>query len=114
MLGESYISGPTLDDLIIDVIKSLLSKGEPTNPSQGPCKELRGVLLELTNPRARISRTETRGKPFSCLGELCWYLAQNNELEFIKYYIRQYEESADGAFVVGGYGPRLFDWKEVD
>ncbi|MGH9906149.1 MAG: thymidylate synthase [Pyrinomonadaceae bacterium] len=91
-----------------------MSHGEPINPSQGPCKELRGVLLELTNPRSRISRTETRGKPFSCLGELCWYLAQCNELEFIRYYIRQYEESADGGFVIGGYGPRLFDWKEMN
>jgi len=114
VITESYTSGPTLDDLMRDVMESLQSNGEPTNPSQGPCKELRGVLVELTNPRARISRTETRGKPFSCLGELCWYLAQSNKLEFIRYYIRQYEESADGDIVKGGYGPRLFSWREID
>lgn len=114
MLGESYISGPTLDDLMRDVIESLQSNGEPINPSQGPCRELRGVLLELTNPRARISRTETRGKPFSCLGELCWYLAQSNQLEFISYYITQYTDSADGDVVIGGYGPRLFAWKGLN
>ena len=114
MLGNSYTSGPTLDDLMRDVIEAILSHGHPTNPSQGPCKELSGVLLELSNPRSRISRTETRGKPFSSLGELCWYLAHSNELEFIRYYIRQYEDSADGEFVTGGYGPRLFNWKELN
>jgi thymidylate synthase len=114
MIADSYTSGPTLDDLMRDVIESLLSHGQPINPSQGPCKELRGVLLELTNPRARISRTETRGKPFSCLGELCWYLAQSNQLEFISYYIPQYTDSADGGVVIGGYGPRLFAWKGLN
>jgi len=114
LTGESYFSGATLDDLMCDVLEELLSHGEPTNPSQGPCKELRGVLLELTSPRSRISRTETRGKPFSCLGELCWYLAQSNELEFIRYYIKQYEDSADGDVVKGGYGPRLFRWRQVE
>src|SRR5712691_3586467 len=114
MLGESYISGPTLDDLMRDVIESLQSNGEPINPSQGPCRELRGVLLELKNPRARLSRTETRGKPFSCLGELCWYLARSNDLEFIRYYIPPYSEWADDDVIVGGYGPRLFDWKEIN
>jgi thymidylate synthase len=114
MLGESFMSGPTLDDLMRDVIESLQSNGEPINPSQGPCRELRGVLLELTNPRARISRTETRGKLFSCLGELCWYLGQSNQLEFIRYYITQYTDSADGDVVIGGYGPRLFAWKGLN
>jgi thymidylate synthase len=114
MIAESFTSGPTLDDLMRDVLESLQSSGEPTYPSQGPCKELRGVMLELTNPRARISRTETRGKPFSCLGELCWYLAGNNELDFIRYYIPKYEDSADGDVVKGGYGPRLSRWKEID
>ena len=31
--------------------------------------ELRGVTLQLTNPRARLSRSESRGKVFSALGE---------------------------------------------
>ena len=72
------------------------------------------MLLELTNPRARLSRTETRGKPFSCLGELCWYLAGNKSLDFISYYIPMYREFADGNEIFGGYGPRLFSWKGLN
>jgi thymidylate synthase len=71
--------------------------------------ELTGVLLELKNPRARLSRSETRGRLFSCLGELLWYLARTNRVAFISYYVPQYhEESDDGRSIFGGYGPRLF------
>ena len=69
------------------------------------------MLLEIANPRARISRTETRGKLFSCLGELCWYLAGRKDLAFIKYYIPKYREFAEDGEVFGGYGPRLFNWR---
>jgi thymidylate synthase len=62
------------------------------------------ILLELRNPRARPSRTETRGKVFSCLGELLWYLSRDNRLEFIAYCIKGYEKvSQDGETVHGGY-----------
>ena len=107
----SYMSGKTLDDVMRSIIEEIHSNGEYINPTKGTCTELTGVLLEITNPRARLSRTETRGKPFSCLGELCWYLAKTNELGFISYYIPDYCNYADGNLIFGGYGPRLFDWK---
>ena len=72
------------------------------------------MLLEITNPLARISRTETKGKPFSCLGELCWYLAQTKDLSFIAYYLPAYRKYAEGKEIYGGYGPRLFDWNGLN
>ena len=66
------------------------------------------------NPRGRISRTETRGKPFSCLGEFCWYLAKSDDLKFISYYLPAYKKIADGKSVFGAYGPRLFNWKGIN
>ena len=110
-MAYPYFCGETLDDVMRSVIEEIQSKGEWVRASKGNCKELIGVLLELTNPRARLSRTETRGKPFSCLGELCWYLAKTNRLDFIEYYIGAYKDSADGEIIFGGYGPRLFDWR---
>ncbi len=110
----SYFYGPTLDDVMRSVINNILSSGIWLKPSKGGCTELMGVLLEITNPRARLSRTESRGKPFSSLGELCWYLSKTNALEFIKYYIPQYSKFADGDIIFGGYGPRLFDWRGID
>lgn len=107
---SSTISAKTLDDLMRLVVEALLADGDPICPSKGWAVELTGILLELSDPRARLSRTETRGKPYSCLGELCWYLAKSNELNFIEYYIPDYKKSADGDRIFGGYGPRLFNW----
>jgi thymidylate synthase len=62
-------------------------------------------MLVLNNPRARLSRTESKGKLFSALGELFWYLSKENNLEFIEYYLPKYKvESEDGISVRSGYG----------
>jgi thymidylate synthase len=113
-MAAAYFSAETLDDVMRYVITEIQVRGDRIHPGKGPASELTGVLLELTNPRARLSRTETRGKLFSCLGELCWYLAKSNDLEFISYYIPKYVECSDGGEIFGGYGPRLFDWEGLN
>lgn len=109
-MAGPYFSGQTLDDVMRSVIEEIQEHGVRINPTKGPAAELTGVLLEVTDPRARLSRSETRGKPYSCLGELCWYLAKTNDLGFIAYYIPAYKKYADGNKIFGGYGPRLFNW----
>src|SRR5581483_10629000 len=113
-MAAAYFSGQTLDDVMRSVIGALQVDGDAIEPSKGPATELRGVLLEIANPRSRLSRTETRGRLFSALGEFCWYLARSNKLDFIGYYISKYSEAADGDVIFGGYGPRLFDWKGIN
>ena len=103
----------TLDDVMRCALEELLDRGELVSPSKGDCRELRGVLLEITNPRARLSRSESRGHAFSCLGELCWYLSGANELEFIEYYIPKYREFAENGILFGAYGPRLLGVRGV-
>ncbi|GAA3797097.1 hypothetical protein GCM10022600_18520 [Qipengyuania pelagi] len=73
----------------------------------GGTVELLGVALRITNPRARISRSENRGKPFSALGELLWYLSGSDKLAFIKPYVSEYENDAVDGVLEGAYGPRL-------
>ncbi len=105
----------TIDDLCRKILPQLLSGADVTQSSRGAASERRGVVLELRNPRARLSRTETRGKPFSCLGELLWYLSRDNRLEFIQYYIERYnKESEDDETIHGGYGRRLFSHESHD
>lgn len=105
-----YFIAETLDDLMNEVIQSILDSGTEVVASRGTSKELLGVLLHLKNPRARLSRTETKGKPFSAIGELLWYLSGSNELSFIYYYIKQYaKDTEDGLTIYGGYGPRLLN-----
>lgn len=103
-----YISATTLDDLLRRVYEKLLKSNNHILPTKGPATELVGVLLNISNPRARLSRTEKKGTVFSCLGELLWYLAGTHRLSFISYYLPHYGEfSDDGKTVYGGYGPRM-------
>lgn len=106
-----YISADTLDDLLVKVFRRLLRKrgSVEINPTKGAATELNGVLLQLRDPRARLSRTEQKGTIFSCLGELLWYLSGSDRLDFIRYYISRYDQSSDdGETIFGAYGPRLF------
>ncbi len=116
-MGKACFRGATIDDVMRLVIKEILSKGDHIYPTKGGQKgalELTGVLLELSNPRARLSRTETRGKPFSCLGELCWYLAGSNKVDFVSHYISEYKKYDESGRIFGGYGPRLLKWAGVN
>ena len=107
-----HIKAATLDDLLRRVLGKLLTSQNRIKPRRGSASELTGVLLHLTNPRARLSCTETKGRLFSSLGELCWYLAKSADLRFITYYLPQYSENSDdGRTVHGGYGPRLFEMR---
>ena len=76
---------------------------------KGKSTEVFGALLELTNPRARLGRSEARARVFSPLGELLWYLSGSNMLEQISYYVAGYQAfSDDGKTLNGAYGRRLF------
>jgi thymidylate synthase len=109
-----FFKAESLDDLLMEVYPALRTAPQIT-ATRGTTQELIGVSLKLTLPRARLSRSETRGKAFSPFGELLWYLTRDNELSFIKEYIPQYEkESEDGKTVFGGYGPRLFSMRGID
>jgi thymidylate synthase len=104
-----YLSDDTLDDMLRRALEKLLKSKNHISPGRGNATEITGVLLCLKNPRARLSHTEKKGKVFSCLGELLWYLAESNRLDFVRYYIPKYnEESEDGKTIYGAYGPRLF------
>ncbi len=82
-----YITSDTLDDGLIELYPKLLESKSVVQTTRGETTELLGVQIEIQKPRARLSRTETRGKPFSALGELLWYLSRDNQLEFIERYV---------------------------
>lgn len=108
--SHMYIVEKTLDDVLLRVFQKLLKTKNRISPTRGKASEYTGALLKIKNPRARLSQTEKKGKLFSCLGELLWYLSRMNDLEFIKYYLPHYNtESDDGLTVFGGYGPLLFE-----
>jgi thymidylate synthase len=110
-------SSDNLDDLMRKVFTRLLSGHRQNNrvtSRKGASTEVFGALLELTNPRARLGRSKARGKVFSPVGELLWYLSANSGLDQIRYYIDDYDQySDDGKTLSGAYGPRIFSEARV-
>jgi thymidylate synthase len=105
----------SLDHILFDLYEHLLKRGSRHHGSRGDTFELLGVALRIARPRARISRSENRGKPFSALGELLWYLSGSDRLEFIKDYVSEYEKDAVDGVLEGAYGPRLLAMRgEID
>lgn len=101
------VVGDSLDAVLHELYRALDENGEVNSGSRGETKELLGVALRISKPRARISRSENRGKPFSALGELLWYLSGSDKLEFIAPYVSEYAKDAVDGVLEGAYGPRL-------
>lgn len=95
----------------MELYGALLKTPDRNRGTRGNTVELLGVAIRLRKPRARLSRSEDRGHPFSALGELLWYLAGRDDLEFIQEYIPQYKKEADEGVLHGAYGPRLMGTK---
>lgn len=103
-----HCEADSLDDLLYEVFERLLEVEANVNPTKGKNSEIFGALLTLNNPKARLSITESKGKAFSALGELLWYLSGSSKLEPIQFYIPKYKDfSDDGINIHGAYGPRL-------
>ena len=111
--SNHFIEG-SLDDLLRVAVEAILERGEHVVPSKGANLELRGVTLQLTRPRARLSRSESRGKVFSALGELLWYLSGSNATQQIRHYIPGYAKFDENGIIFGAYGPRLRGQGEHD
>ncbi|PII14344.1 thymidylate synthase [Stenotrophomonas indicatrix] len=110
-----YLRSESVDDMQHAVLsKLLLPRTKIVQASRGEFFEISGAMLRLKNPRARLGRGIRQGRLFSSLGELLWYLAGSNELDFIYYYIKKYaEESEDGLTIKGSYGERLFRSRQI-
>jgi thymidylate synthase len=104
----------TVDDLMRFAIEALRSEGVHINPTKGSSVEIAASTFELTNPRARVSRSFSRGRLFSALGELCWYLSGSKCTENIAYYVSYYRKLDEDGAIFGGYGPRLFSFDGVN
>lgn len=62
------IVSSTLVDLLRKVFDALLREAETYTAHKGDFKELFGACLQLTDPRGRLSMTESKGKIYSALG----------------------------------------------
>lgn len=115
-VNEMYIKKDTLDGLLRHALEALLTEDRMITAKRGSFKEIFGACLHLTNPLARLSRSESKGKVYSALGEFLWYLSKETRLDFIDYYVpgRFQAESDDQVTVRSGYGERLQAWRGLN
>ena len=84
------------------------SKSRKNSANPDPTSEIIAVMIHLTNPLARLSRSEKRGNAISALAELLWYFTGDNRTDFISHYIHPYRKFDENGAIYGGYGPRIF------
>jgi thymidylate synthase len=103
------LSAETVDDLLRLATHAVFEEGVENSANRGGTTEIIGAVMELKNPRARLSRTEKRRRASGAIAELCWYLRGTNDGAAIAFWIPKYKEELepDGS-IHGGYGPRLF------
>lgn len=99
--------GDGLDDVLNGLYEALLKNGVHNTSTNGGSLEFLGVMLRIAKPRARVSRSQTRARPFTALGELLWYLAGSDEAAFVGRYIPFYMKKGKPPIVNGAYGPRI-------
>jgi thymidylate synthase len=101
------IEGRYLDEILRRLYDELSKSTDTFEASKGRGQDLLGQKVVLKDPRARISATATRGMLISALAEFCWYMSGSAELDFIRFYLRDYPpKNAQGA-LKEAYGPRL-------
>ena len=107
--GDMHLRASTLDDLLQKVFHKIVKSKVRLTATKGPNSEISGVCLELTQPRARLSRSESKGTIYSCIGEFLWYASKSNNADHMIYYLNEYKKycEEDGT-VWGAYGPRIF------
>jgi len=104
------IKEKSIDNLLRSALQLILETGSHIKSTKGSNYEIRGVTLVLENPLYRLSSSYLRGKAFSPVGELLWYLNGSDQLDFISYYIKTYNKfSDDKKTLYGSYGTRVFN-----
>jgi len=101
------IEGRYLDEILRRLYGELSKSTDTFTASKGKGQDLLGQKVVLKDPRARISATATRGMLISALAEFCWYMSGSADLDFIRFYLKDYPPKNATGSLQEAYGPRL-------
>lgn len=97
--------------LFAEAVRETADRGRPVSPRSLPTRELLGVHLALTRPRARLVHLPPARilNPAFAAAETIWHLLGTDAPWIFDYNggLRQY---ADDGILLGAYGPRMRRW----
>lgn len=106
-----HVSLDSLEDVHQTLVETLLEDPDCESAPRGkPIKELIAASFTLMNPRKRIITSPARAVNYGfAVGELCWYLRGDRDLETMRYYNKRMSQfSDDGVTINSAYGHRMF------
>lgn len=105
-----YIKADSFEKGYYAVMEQIMLYGEESSPRGQKIKELRGMHLEITNPRKRLIFNGQRDlNLFFNMGECLWYLSGSNDVEQVSFYNKAWRKySDDGKTLNSAYGNRIF------
>ncbi len=106
-----HIKSNSLATIYRDVMQYLQTPDFESAPRGKPIREFLGFSFELTDPRNRLITSQARDMKYGfCVGELCWYLRGDTDLETMLYYNKRMGQfSDDGKTINSAYGARIFN-----
>lgn len=109
-MSFSY-SSDSLEDIHKTLMSALYDDFDFESAPRGkPIRELIAASFTLTNPRNRIITSPARNVNYGfAVGELCWYIRGDNDLQTMQYYNKRMSQfSNDGKTINSAYGYRMF------
>jgi thymidylate synthase len=110
-MSFSY-SSDSLEDIHKTLMSTLYDDFDFESAPRGkPIRELIAASFTLTNPRNRIITSPARNVNYGfAVGELCWYIRGDDDLQTMQYYNKRMSQfSDDGKTINSAYGARMFN-----
>ncbi len=108
-----HVSLDSLEDIHNVLMTTLLEDPDCESAPRGkPIKELIAASFTLMNPRNRLITSPARAVNYGfAVGELCWYVRGDTDLETMVYYNKRMAMfSDDGKTINSAYGARILNW----
>lgn len=101
-----------MEDIHQALVHTLVDEPDYESAPRGlKVRELIAASFTLTNPRNRLITSAARNVNYGfAVGELCWYIRGDTDLETMQYYNKRMSQfSDDGVSINSAYGARMFN-----
>ena len=106
-----HVTLDSLEEIHTCLMQELLENPDCESAPRGkPIKELIAASFTLMNPRNRLIMSPARNVNYGfAVGELCWYVRGDSDLETMVYYNKRMAQFSDDSVTINSaYGSRIF------